>query len=75
MVRGLCIRLLGIPPTEVRITGIGKFEPPADFGFLPRPEYFLELVPIDMLDDEESGYVVYLNGDEPIEIEVLGNSE
>lgn len=61
--------LVGIPPTEVRVTGIEKYEPPADFGFLPRPEYVLEVVPVDMLDDEEAGFVLYLNGEEPIEIE------
>jgi hypothetical protein len=62
---------VGIPPTEVRVIGIEKFDPPADFGFLPRPEYVLEVCPTDMLDDENAGYVLYLNGEEPIEIEVI----
>ncbi|MDR7273633.1 hypothetical protein [Catenuloplanes atrovinosus] len=62
---------VGIPPTEVRVTGIERFEPPADYGFLPRPDYVLELVPVDMVDDEDAGFVLYLNGGEPIEIEVL----
>ncbi|HEX6968166.1 MAG TPA: hypothetical protein VF174_05045 [Micromonosporaceae bacterium] len=62
---------VGIPLTEVRITGIEKFDPPADFGFLPRPDYVLEVVPVDMVDDEEAGYVLYLNGEEPIEIEIV----
>ncbi|MFY1697925.1 hypothetical protein [Solwaraspora sp. WMMA2101] len=60
---------IGIPPTKVIVIGIEKFEPPADFGFLPRPEYVLEVVPVDMLDDEEAGFVLYLNGEEPIELE------
>lgn len=62
---------VGIPPTEVRIIGIEKFEPPADFDFLPRPDCALEVCPVDMLEDDEAGYVLYLNGEEPIEIEVI----
>lgn len=62
---------VGIPPTEVRIVGMEKYEPPADFGFLPRPDYVLELVPVDMLDDEDAGFVLYLNGEEPIDIEIV----
>ncbi|MGW4945936.1 hypothetical protein ACWEOZ_30640 [Actinoplanes sp. NPDC004185] len=64
---------VGIPPTEVRITSIERFEPPADVGFLPRPEYALEVVPVDALEDEEAGYVLYLNSREPIHIEVLAD--
>lgn len=48
--------MVGIPPTEVRITGIRRYEPPADFGFLPRPEYVLAVVPIVLEDEEEAGY-------------------
>ncbi|MEV0810325.1 hypothetical protein [Micromonospora sp. NPDC050200] len=48
-------------------------EPPADFGFLPRPDYVLEVVPVDMLDDEDAGFVLYLNGEEPIDIEIVEN--
>lgn len=62
---------VGIPPTEVRVIGIEKFDPPADFGFLPRPEFVLEVCPIDLLDDDDAGYTLYLNGEEPIEIEVI----
>lgn len=60
---------VGIPPTEVRVTGIERYDPPADFGFLPRPEYVLEVVPTDLVDDDEAGYVIYLNGAEPIKLE------
>jgi hypothetical protein len=62
---------VGIPPTRVRVSRIEKFEPPADYGFLPRPEYLLEVRPVDTLDDEDAGYVLYLNGNEPIDIEVV----
>ncbi|GAA0516943.1 hypothetical protein Ade02nite_84880 [Paractinoplanes deccanensis] len=62
---------VGIPPTEVKITGIEKYEPPADFGFLPRPDHVLEVVPVDLLSDDDAGYVLYLNGHEPIDIHVL----
>ncbi|MGC4897417.1 hypothetical protein [Micromonospora sp. DT31] len=60
---------VGIPTTEVQVTAIERFEPPADFGFLPRPVVALEVCPIEYLQDEEAGYVLYLNSDEPIDIE------
>ncbi|MEU8182593.1 hypothetical protein AB0B85_32420 [Micromonospora sp. NPDC049044] len=63
---------VGIPPTTVRITSIEKYEPPADFGFLPRPDYVLGVVPVDATLDEEAGYVLYLNS-YPLDIEVLPN--
>lgn len=62
---------VGVPPTEVRITGIQKHDPPADFGFLPRPEYVLEVCPVDLIDDEDAGFVIYLNSGEPVDIEVV----
>ncbi len=62
---------VGIVPVEVRVMGVGRYDPPADFGLLPRPEYALDVCPVDLLDDEEAGYVLYLDGVEPIEIEVL----
>jgi hypothetical protein len=64
---------VGIPPTQVRVTAIERFVPFADFGFLPRPEFVLGVVPVDAIEEEEAGYVLYLNGGEPIEIEVLAN--
>ena len=45
-----------------------KYEPPADFGFLPRPEYALGVVATEDADDEEAGYMVYLDGNEPVEL-------
>jgi hypothetical protein len=57
-----------IPPTEVQITLITQFDPPADFGFTPRPEWVLGVCPPDLLDDEEAGYTIYLDVGEPIEI-------
>lgn len=60
-----------ILPTEGMVTGIEKYDTPADFGFLPRPEYVLEVVPLASLDDEDGGYLIYLGSGEPIEMEIL----
>jgi hypothetical protein len=60
--------MVGIPPTQVRVTMVVKYEPPADFGFLPRPEYALGVVSMEDADDEEAGYTIYLGGNEPIEL-------
>jgi hypothetical protein len=62
---------IGIPATEVRVTEIQKFEPPADFGFTPRPDYLLEVRPTEFSDDENAGFVIYLNSGEPIQIEIV----
>ena len=62
---------VGIPPSEVRVTSIERYDPPGDFGWLPRPEWVLGVCPVENLDDEEAGYVLYLDGDEPIDIEVV----
>ncbi|BBH69965.1 hypothetical protein ACTI_66500 [Actinoplanes sp. OR16] len=64
--------MVGIPPTEVRIAAVWKYEPPADYGFLPRPDYGIAVVPVDQADDPEAGYEIYPNGAEPIQIDVVG---
>ena len=62
---------VGIPPTLVRVVSICDLEGPADYGYLPRPEWQIGLCPIDDLDDEEAGYVMYPDSGEPIEYEVI----
>jgi hypothetical protein len=66
---------VGIPPTRVRVIGIELFDPPADFGFLPRPDYVLGVRPSSDEDDEDAGYAIYLNGEEPVEIQVVEPSD
>ncbi|MEV4719121.1 hypothetical protein AB0J94_18170 [Micromonospora noduli] len=63
-----------IPPTIVRVIGIEKYDPAADFGFLPRPEFVLELRPLDYDDDDEAGFVHYLNTREPLSLELIKRS-
>ncbi|MEU4558651.1 hypothetical protein AB0F72_09675 [Actinoplanes sp. NPDC023936] len=60
--------MIGIPPTRVRVTAIEHYDPPADYGWLPRPEYALVVVPVDA---DEDGYLLYLNSGEPIDIQVI----
>jgi hypothetical protein len=59
---------LGIPETEVQVISIERHDPPADYGFLPRPEWVLGVCPVDSVDDEEAGCALYLDGAEPIQI-------
>jgi hypothetical protein len=68
------ICIIGIPETEVRVGKIENYDPPADFGWLPRPEWVLGLRPLEYGDDEESGYAFYLDNAEPVEIEVVSRS-
>jgi hypothetical protein len=64
--------LLGIPPTDVRVVAIEQHEPPADFGWTPRPSWVLGLCPVSDLGEEDAGYVVYVNSGEPMCMERLG---
>ncbi|MEU9130708.1 hypothetical protein AB0D08_21845 [Kitasatospora sp. NPDC048540] len=61
--------MLGIPPTEVQVVAIDQYDPPADFGWTPRPTWVLGVCPVSDLSDEEAGYVLYLNSGEPIVID------
>ncbi|GAA4608897.1 hypothetical protein BJY16_007065 [Actinoplanes octamycinicus] len=62
---------VGIPPTDVRIVEIIEYDPPADFGFLPRPELVLAVRPVEFWGDVEAGFGINLNSGEPIEIELI----
>ncbi|MFI2352580.1 hypothetical protein ACH492_37475 [Streptomyces sp. NPDC019443] len=63
--------MMGIPETEVQVTAIEEYDPPADFGWLPRPTWALGVCAVADLGDEEAGYVLYLNAGEPIEVEKI----
>jgi hypothetical protein len=62
---------VGIPSTVVRVTTILDLEGEADYGWLPRPEWGIGLCPVDDLDDEDAGYVMYVQSHEPIEFEAI----
>ena len=68
-VGGTCY--VGILPTLVRVTAILDLEGPADYGWTPRPTWEIGLCPIEDLGDEDAGYVMYIDSDEPIEYEVV----
>ncbi|WP_367325716.1 hypothetical protein [Streptomyces sp. HUAS ZL42] len=64
--------LVGIPETLVRIIDIGRFDPPADVGWLPRPHTMLIVLPVDHPHDpraEEEGDTIDLESAAPIKIE------
>jgi len=61
--------MIGIPPIEVQVTAIEQHDPPADFGWTPRPVWVLGVCPITDLEDDEAGFVLYLESGEPIVIE------
>jgi hypothetical protein len=63
---------VGIPETEVCIMWIEHFDPPGDLGWLPRPSWGLAVCPVEHRGDGEAGYMLYLESDEPIDIEVIG---
>ncbi|MBO1336304.1 hypothetical protein [Streptomyces sp. VRA16 Mangrove soil] len=61
--------MMGIPPTEVRVTAVVEYDGPADFGWSPRPTWALGVCAVEDLGDEEAGYVLHLDAGEPIEVE------
>lgn len=64
---GAC--LVGIPRTVVKVERVHHFDPPLVVGWIPRPTMGLEVVDERLEGDEEAGYMLYLGGPEPIEIE------
>ncbi|MGW1030343.1 hypothetical protein ACWD4J_43035 [Streptomyces sp. NPDC002577] len=71
-VGGSC--LVGIPETVVRIIDIGRFDPPADVGWLPRPHTMLIVLPVDHPRHphaEEEGDTIDLESAAPVKIELV----
>lgn len=66
--------MVGIPTTEVQVIAIDEYDPPADFGWLPRPVWGIGVCPISDLNDDEAGYVIYLDAGDPIEITPVRSS-
>ncbi|GAA2445645.1 hypothetical protein [Streptomyces glaucus] len=63
---------VGVPETLVRIIDIGRFDPPADVGWLPRPHTMLIVLPADRPrrpDAEEEGDTIDLDSAAPLRIE------
>lgn len=61
--------MIGIPYSRVLVRGVRRFDPPRDCGSLPRPSSALSVVPLgEFQDDEEAGYLVYLDGAEPVNV-------
>jgi hypothetical protein len=66
--------MVGIPETLVRIIDIGRFDPPVDVGWLPRPHTMLVVLPVDHPRDlhaEEEGDTIDLESAAPIRIELV----
>jgi hypothetical protein len=66
--------LVGIPETLVRIVDIGRFDPPADVGWLPRPHTMLIVLPVGHPhdpDSEEEGDTIDLEAAAPLRIDLL----
>jgi hypothetical protein len=59
---------VGIPPTRGIVRALYKYAPARDVGWLPRPTLGLGVVPVGHEDDEEAGYLVYLDGAEPVSV-------
>jgi hypothetical protein len=67
--------LIAVPETNVRITVIENYDPPAEYGWLPRPSWALGVCPLEFESDEEAGFMLYLDADEPIDIETVSKAD
>lgn len=61
--------MVGIPPTRIIVRRVYEYDPPRSLGWVPKPTAGLGVVESAMLDNEEAGYLVYLDGAEPISFE------
>ena len=61
--------IVGIPPVEVRILDVRRHEPPAEMGWLPRPDMTLGVVLLGDEGDPEAGFSLHMPAREPIVIE------
>lgn len=61
--------MVGIPPTRVIVRNVKIFDPPRSLGWLPKPTAGADVVEVGRQDDEEAGYMIYLDGAEPISFE------
>lgn len=59
---------VGIPPTRVLVRAVHDYAPGRDLGWLPRPTLELSVVSVGDQNDEEAGYMLYLDGAEPISV-------
>jgi hypothetical protein len=60
---------VGIPATRVIVRAVRNYEPAKDIGWLPRPTLGLAVVPVgEAEDDEDAGFIVYVDGAEPISL-------
>jgi hypothetical protein len=59
---------VGIPPTRVVVRAVLRYSPARDLGWLPRPTLGLSVVAAGDKDDDEAGYLVYLDGAEPVSV-------
>jgi hypothetical protein len=59
---------VGIPPTRVIVRAVCNYAPAKDVGSLPRPTLGLSVVSVGDEDDGEAGYLVYLDGAEPVSV-------
>ncbi|MFD7796485.1 hypothetical protein [Streptomyces sp. NPDC059759] len=69
--------LVGIPETLVRIIDIGRYDPPQDVGWLPRPHTMLVVVPADYPDEalfEDAGDTIDLDSAAPLAVELVSRS-
>jgi hypothetical protein len=65
--------MVGIPPSRVLVREVQEYDPPCDLGWLPRPTMGLSVVDARDEDAEDAGYLVHLDGAEPILFErVIG---
>ncbi|ARF62847.1 hypothetical protein B1H20_16710 [Streptomyces violaceoruber] len=66
--------LVGVPETLVRVIDIGRYDPPQDVGWLPRPHTMLVVVPADLPDEalpEDAGDTIDLESAAPLTIELV----
>lgn len=60
---------VSIPPTRVHVGYYEEYKPSRSLGWTPAPTAGMYVIPLESVDQEDSGCMLYLGGADPIRVE------
>ena len=67
--------IVGIPEVVARVQYVSDYDPVQEYGILPRPRLVVGAVDVAHETDEEAGFTLYLETDEPVTLEVVSQQD
>jgi hypothetical protein len=62
---------VSIPPIRLYAGHYEEYDPPRNLGWAPAPTAGIYVVPLESMDVEDAGCMLYLGGAEPIHVELV----